>query len=517
MPDFTRLCDHTEAMLALRSETVWKLIETFRSLCLGEYSKRDEVDPALTEMREALGPFNPLRWLMAPEGYTFLPRQITHLMSNPRVLKTSLRRTWEGWKALHGEIDFDDLLVCNVLRESQPRAFDFIFENIGRLRNLPEIGRRNPSARSPQDNPENDRQSLEAMWLRIVGDSAEAFAARTILYFLFPAWSSNFSPRRNPPPQGLAAPYGDYWARLNSEAIDASPSDQAVLRSIRAWKQTKLGDLGKNLLRDKGFSDKFENFASRRLSSTVDLEADEIRCLASELFSLILNEFGAAAHADSAPGNLSLWRSLIQKQAGNHGIWLQIEAKKALAVSVSFTADLLYYWGSPTLFGNAQNELEQVYHGVLRIAQEMWATNTDVLISALSISQPYSLSRLTRQRDDLFATSETWQALAPILLDAGEKSPELVVPQLAYIISKTSVAWDDRARASGAPREMHESHELSSEQLNALFPSKPTQMRMLRILTANLDLSRYDQATRERIEAIRTEAATLLASATNTE
>ena len=58
---------------------------------------------------------------------------IVELISNPRVLKHTLRKTLTDWEKLAGEIDFDDLLIVNVLKTVDERIFSFIDRNISRL------------------------------------------------------------------------------------------------------------------------------------------------------------------------------------------------------------------------------------------------------------------------------------------------------------------------------------------------------------------------------------------------
>ncbi len=57
------------------------------------------------------------------------------LCSTPRTMKQSLRYCLDTWDRLAGEIDFDDVLVLSILRESAPDAVALIQSHIHYLRN----------------------------------------------------------------------------------------------------------------------------------------------------------------------------------------------------------------------------------------------------------------------------------------------------------------------------------------------------------------------------------------------
>jgi hypothetical protein len=57
------------------------------------------------------------------------------LCSTPRTMKQALRYCLDTWDRLAGEIDFDDVLVLSILRESAPDAVTLIQSHIHYLRN----------------------------------------------------------------------------------------------------------------------------------------------------------------------------------------------------------------------------------------------------------------------------------------------------------------------------------------------------------------------------------------------
>lgn len=84
---------------------------------------------------------------------------IMRLVKTPRLLKTILRRTAHSWERLHGEIDFDDLLVANVIRFAAPEAYDFLLENYREIRGLERDGL--------LKDKDKRKERLQAKWSRV--------------------------------------------------------------------------------------------------------------------------------------------------------------------------------------------------------------------------------------------------------------------------------------------------------------------------------------------------------------
>lgn len=443
--DFTRLCDRTEVLPEFDPWMTWQVLEAFRTHCLTCFAEgpNADIDPAPPTAREALGPLDELRWTYGGgrEPWTFVPRQLAALIATPRMLKQTLRRTWQAWRALHGEVDFDDLLTCNILRFASEPTYSFLLSHIRQIRDLPVEDEGGKTA----EDVERARQALMGMML---GRPRAGVSPETLVSFLFPAWSDRSVPRRLPVPQGVAVSEPtDYWARINAESVEAEIRDQDVLRTMRDSRTDgpERVALIERLAQDEAFSLKFEQFASRNLSPVVDLDGDGIRGLATDLFALVLDRSGAAAAAQSVPGYFALWRSLHRKHgSGDHAAWLAEEARKALSRSLGFAVELVYYWGEVKYglldaAGQAAVHRSLVEHG-----RELFAADPARLVSVLHPSDPASIIRLAVPPDVAPASDVSLPWLGATLLARRAST--------GICSSRRSVIYCPRARGNGYSR-----------------------------------------------------------------
>ena len=113
-----KTAEHVENIPRLNRFDVLNTLELFRSYCLERrpdiinsipknYNK-DRMGWDRSEMIQAIAEISDD--LLKPVD------AILELTDNPRVLKHALRRTLTAWEKLAGEIDFDDLLIVNVLK-----------------------------------------------------------------------------------------------------------------------------------------------------------------------------------------------------------------------------------------------------------------------------------------------------------------------------------------------------------------------------------------------------------------
>jgi len=133
----TKLAEHIEIVPHLSRQSVLKVLRSFRSYCLEKYS--EDIDVVSPEVRENVIRFKESDHLDAMADARLISRPLDNLAAlliTPRILKTSLRRTWLAWQNLHGEVDFGDLLACNILRTAAPEAFSVVNENVAQLRSL---------------------------------------------------------------------------------------------------------------------------------------------------------------------------------------------------------------------------------------------------------------------------------------------------------------------------------------------------------------------------------------------
>jgi KAP family P-loop domain len=480
--DFTRLCNRTESYSRLDPWSVWEVVVAFRQHCLSHFSgnAKGDVDPALPEIRRTLSVLDKMQWEMGGgnQPWTYLPRQIASLLSTPRSLKRALRRTWQAWEALHGELDFDDLLVCNVLREAQPRLYDGVLLNIHRIRGLTPV-----VDELDQRSVDQVDQEKDGILSAIGGlGTAEGEAGRCLVFFLFPILGGQYVPRRQPsPPQSVAMLGTDYWERANARG----PRDQEVLRTMR---ESKLPDgsgrreLLCKLMVDQPFADRVEYFARNVLPVDLDMSGSEIRSLASDLFREILDRFGAASHTGSVVGYAALWRALMRK-GGMDAQWSKREVVGALERSLSFTNDLLSFWASKTYhFVNNEGHAE-VYAAMISRAESLFADDPARLISVLDSSIPNTLARFGSPSEVNRADLANLEWFGPAILSAAALNPARMGLQICYLLLEGSMAPMGEIEARRKERPMV--YSVSKAGLDKFFPGFKQRKQVLEILAAN--------------------------------
>jgi hypothetical protein len=87
-----------------------------------------------------------------------------------------------------------------------------------------------------------------------------------------------------------------------------------------------------------------------------------------------------------------------------------------------------------------------------------------------------------------------WKWLANVLLEAGKMNPQVIVPQLACLLSNEASIF-----RGGFTYSLHE------ERLNSLFGEERS--KALKLLTTKIDTSMFDEREKNRIEYVRQEAA----------
>jgi hypothetical protein len=143
---------------------------------------------------------------------------MTGLCTTPRALKQALRICIESWDKLAGEIDFDDLLVLSILRESEPEALSAIEDHLHHLRE----GWTSDRARK------DESLAWTNALAKAVPDDRRRVLVGEAVDFLFKKGQADQRP------QGVRQHnHADYWERyLALPELDATARDQRVLRVL---------------------------------------------------------------------------------------------------------------------------------------------------------------------------------------------------------------------------------------------------------------------------------------------
>lgn len=65
-----------------------------------------------------------------------ISNEIYPAIKTPRDFKQILRRVYTSWQELAGEINVNDLLILNIIRYTEPKAFEFVHINIDKFKSL---------------------------------------------------------------------------------------------------------------------------------------------------------------------------------------------------------------------------------------------------------------------------------------------------------------------------------------------------------------------------------------------
>ena len=511
-----RLAEHIEVIPELPPKNVRTVVNIFRENCLSQYP--DDIDCVSEEKKERRwGPKDlDEEWNELTGGSDKPAFAIPKLLTGPRLLKQSLRRTWQAWQAkqawrnLHGEIDFDDLLMVNVLRFAAPKAFDFVHNYIHKLR-IAEGGkisnvikkRVGAACESMNMGGESDTgQDIKVIWKDYIKDDPlDDEAAYNLIEALFPGitnWDSNKT--LGPQCIGRESNGTDYWVRLNAEELNNNEiPDQQILLAIDQWKQDKESKvrqehtLAEAMLNVEGFSEKIEHFG-------VMLTGNEVRYLAQQLFALILKGQGKRKHPsgsdDGYPGFIELWRLAHERSIENYDEWLLQEIQKALPVSLRFANELYYYWGSEKLI----KDIAKLRSKTISKSRDIYR-NVESLLEAIDPYFIYCVYHFAvLYSEPKYGGSgykpEDWTWLADILLEASRKNSQIIVPQIVPLVCQSNMGKKEYI------------YKFNNENTNKLFGEKVSEL--MRLLSKEIDVSLLSEEDRNIIQFAQDEAKTWL-------
>ncbi len=355
---------------------------------------------------------------------------IVALVPNPRVLKLILRHVSLLWKILHGELDFDDLLMAMTLRYAASEAYDFL------LRRAPDIRRlgmeTNPKNRSDQ------AVAVDGDWLAICKDADwDQNVARDLVAHLFPMWPVALNKATEVLPQGVGVRNStDYWERLNrGQLIEGEVRDQEVLSAIRQWKTSRDGlhfrgqPLAEALVNNNKLAAKIEQFGGLRLN------ANEVRSLASEVFGETLKLLGARACQNSTEAFGALSYLLFNKILSDDDLraWVGGELERAIPRSLHLANDIFSYWKS---YRGTNQPAPEIHRAMVQKLHECFEKKPPAkLCEALDPTFPWVVRHLTilfSEREycgEEFHASQ-WHWFFDLLLEGAKLMPNLVLPQL---------------------------------------------------------------------------------------
>ena len=425
-----RICEHRESVSGAESAAVRSEVLKFREEQLHRYP--EDVDTLTEEDRsKRLGDSfkdHPMAYLIESQGVDTIDH-VANLMSNPRLLKHVLMRVRHAWEVLHGEIDFDDLLVFHVLQYGAPKAFGFTLNHLKEIR---QVGHGEEASRR-----EKRIEALEKAWAASLGEGAEK-SGRELACFLFPEWRNHYGAV----PQGVCVVTPtDYLARAQTERIGKEElRDQDVPRAVRTWRTDHAAaaycgvTLAQALFSIPGLGDKLEQLGR-------ELCNEDVHRIASGLFEIILQRHGRTAHRDLSGAFTSLWRMSIRREPWDgHEEWVVTEFSKALPISLRFANDIHHFWQctdeDEARSARPHYELRQK---TVTAARQLWESSPGALVNSLDATWSYSvrdfaviLSERAYGGEGFLPTDWTW--LGDVLVRAANLAPDVILPQVAHLL-----------------------------------------------------------------------------------
>jgi hypothetical protein len=445
--DIARICEHTETLPELPPRDVLRLVAVFRGHCFKTSTLAGDMDPVSDKDRErrlglercltVVDCFSPV--LVRGEPALAIQR----LLASPRAAKSALRRTWQAWQGLHGEIEFDDLMVASVLRVGAPEAFWFLLRHAEQLR-LASAGDKGREAVTDRLRKEWSDITRNVLWDREAAD--------TLVGFLFPGWKESNGLVAGPQGVRHAEPV-DYWVRLNAEEVPKEElCDQAVLRALPKWREEPAAlvydsmDLPSCILLIEGFDAKVQHFGLRFFG-----DGEEVRDLAHQLFQLIREGKGTRKYwrrfedLPEYPGFHDLTRLALKRsiQEG-HDAWILEEIRLTLPLNLRLATELYAFWRFANEQEQGRKEPKPELQRYMRAeAQKLFANDPEALIRALEPDRNYiyAVSDLAaeldkRPRDEEPFGPEEWAWLACALLPVAQMDPQVALPQIVGLLRR---------------------------------------------------------------------------------
>ncbi len=445
--DFAKLCEQTESIPTLDEDQTLHIIDLVRNHCLNSFP--NDIHPAYysnklaTQVDSGSG-IRSLYLALDKSWYSAL----IELLSTPRHLKRTLRRTINTWSRLHGEVDFDELLIVTALRETATPAFSYLTRHYKEIRSL--------IVKNPSDLDQEDRdqrlQNLKDNWNKLIDNSnfdpiLVSILMREILPetdFLF---SSRYSPQTNPI-QGTRnkdAPV-DYGERYFSESIMGSTiRDQSVLHTIKNINSDINGTdtAVEKILTSEEFSKILEYYGGR-------IEEGKLLPLLTSLYKLIRNKMGNKASRE-ATGFIELWRYGRYKipQLPGFKDWIYSEISKSFPNNIRFVNDLYYWWFS------AQRKVartESVRKHIFNLSKEHFEKlSPKDFANCFDYDYPWTLFQLVftggfdENIEIPLGNASDWSWLGPVLINASKKVPAKINSQIASLCQNKNLHSPDKA------------------------------------------------------------------------
>jgi hypothetical protein len=453
--DMEKLAKFVERIPDLGRHDVFRVLRTFVDGCrprpierVGERQGRKPLDFESTEIDD---------WFAAVElgsGDLTPAGSLAAICRTPRELKQALRHCFLVWDALRGEIDFDDVLIMSVLRETKPSVFSLIDDYAGALR----MGEPSLEETKEKRPPTAFQVRLNAL-LEKDGDSRHV---RQLIEFVFP------KDQGAAPLQGMRSRARNYWQRFQAvPLLNDAERDQRLLSILTAFQADaqdaeRLARYAIVCVDDMALYE----FGGR-------LQRQQLEALLSAVVDALLNERLLPLDDEGHPsGLLTVWRLMVarreRKTKGETELTSLVISLvgRSLPVQLFLAHELAYWFGehegkrNDLVSRNDADKVRAAFEEQLLLHFGASATNPNApqkLITALRGSRETLLKQvvwgLPRIRSDAHLQGlpfERWEAMRKTIVEAAALAPDVILGPIAWMVTKDlgPGAMDAKHRAS---------------------------------------------------------------------
>ncbi len=464
--DYPKLCAFTEFVPKMQHIRVAEVVSTLRNQHRSNYG---DIDPKNTQQNDPFAPITAVEHMFSGDRRMMtMWSAVGRSIGTPRMLKSVLRRLRESWKQLHGEVDFDELLVTLLLNESDRAVvvgkaghrftvIDLIDGNLSWLRER--IADRAFSNR--RQAPLEQEQALLDLF------KADGDVEGKLLSYLFGALNQRHRP------QSVAADSPtDYWARIRSEGINERTRDQTVIARI-----DQVGtDDGRSLttivdwlLVDGEEARKVRQFVHRLGGSRlIDVAREVLERLLADPRSIPVDDH----HHPEGLVNLARLFMDIWIKPEKRLVLVRNAISRAIPLSLALAFEIEYWLvarpGTVSRSTDSEADRDEIaLHGYRVFAQSFSGPDgAGRLITALSAERPWELSWILNRNWDESRKPPAMDAtlaasIADILVVAAEQSPRFAGRALAIALSDSGMTFNPHFDDESGT--MHRGHEWKSK------------------------------------------------------
>ncbi len=447
-----KAAEHLETIPSLDRKFTVRMCEKFRDHCLSVFPvKVKPVPDDERDKRMGIGRLDIIASMAKVHKEMQVPIDyIAMLLNNPRVAKNALRRTYQTWEKLNGEIDFDDMFIANVLRTSAPEIFMFINQNIATFQYL-------ASGSEHAQKEANKTQEDLHKGIEECSKGAEwnFEAANELVKCLFQGWTET-SIFRYPELRESSRNYQyvenswptDYWARLMREELSLDEvGDQEILTALNEWNKDRQKKAFHNmnmreaLIYSKEVLNKVQQFKKF-------IEPETLRDLAQEQFKETLEKEKNKASSENCSA-ISEW--FLLKPDDHHIIdgkewqdWFYAQIKMSIPISLGYVNDIYHFWVQPKRFHSYKLRSK-----IIEKAKQIYGADPEILIKVID-PNIMSVTHFVRQYSETeFGgqgfNPEEWQWLGDVLFKAVKINQQVIIPQIVILIGDIESNRDPRS------------------------------------------------------------------------